>query len=468
MTPTVPASASESEDALLETLLSGVENARATVAAMQALEMTLLSAANAVAEERMARVGDRSAREREMPLRSLAADFAAALRVSDRTMQRQLGDAAAISARLPQSLAALGEARISRGHLRVIAEAAATIDDDAARASYESAVLPVAQRETPGRLRPVARRLAEKAANRTLRERHAEARRSRGVFVRDLDDGMAELSALLPALQAHGIHDRLTQMARIVRDAERSADDARADDARAAAEQSNSAPSGTNEDEQAAATSSSGLDRAETRSVRSMDELRADILMDLALTSVPSACADAGADMPGGLGAIRASVQVTVPVAALRGGDEAGHLTRSGPLDPETARSLAGAVDGWDRIFTDAVTGCVLAVDRYRPTEQMRRALRVRDEHCRFPGCRLAPQRCDIDHTVDHAHGGPTSVANLAHLCRRHHSLKHASAWTVRQREHGELEWTSPLGRLHRDVPERRVIFRASVDPPPF
>ena len=32
-------------------------------------------------------------------------------------------------------------------------------------------------------------------------------------------------------------------------------------------------------------------------------------------------------------------------------------------------------------------TGATLAVDRYRPSAELRRFLRVRDERCRFPGC---------------------------------------------------------------------------------
>ena len=78
--------------------------------------------------------------------------------------------------------------------------------------------------------------------------------------------------------------------------------------------------------------------------------------------------------------------------------------------------------------MTHPVTGAVLAVDRYRPTKDLERALRVRDEHCRFPGCRQPFWRCDVDHSHDAARGGETSERNLAHLCRRHHTLKHATS----------------------------------------
>ena len=105
------------------------------------------------------------------------------------------------------------------------------------------------------------------------------------------------------------------------------------------------------------------------------------------------------------------------------------------------------------------VTGTVLAVDRYRPSDHLKRVLRVRDEHCRFPGCRMPTRRCDIDHTIAAEHDGPTELGNLAHLCRRHHTLKHHSAWRVRQSPDGVLHWTSPTGRSYPDHPARTLAF---------
>ncbi|KAA9133847.1 HNH endonuclease [Microbacterium caowuchunii] len=61
--------------------------------------------------------------------------------------------------------------------------------------------------------------------------------------------------------------------------------------------------------------------------------------------------------------------------------------------------------------------------------------------------------RSDIDHTRDYADGGPTEAGNLAHLCRGHHTLKHATPWKVRQLPHGILEWTSPAGHTYTDHP---------------
>ena len=60
------------------------------------------------------------------------------------------------------------------------------------------------------------------------------------------------------------------------------------------------------------------------------------------------------------------------------------------------------------------------------------KALVLRDQHCRFPGCRRLPLACDAHHLQHWADGGPTSLDNLVLLCRAHHTLIHATPWQVR------------------------------------
>ncbi|WP_268236853.1 HNH endonuclease signature motif containing protein [Tersicoccus solisilvae] len=67
----------------------------------------------------------------------------------------------------------------------------------------------------------------------------------------------------------------------------------------------------------------------------------------------------------------------------------------------------------------------------YRLPAALRRALVVRDGTCRFPGCRRSAVACDVDHVSAWAEGGTTVPGNLAHLCRKHHVLKHHSGWSV-------------------------------------
>jgi Domain of unknown function (DUF222)/HNH endonuclease len=81
----------------------------------------------------------------------------------------------------------------------------------------------------------------------------------------------------------------------------------------------------------------------------------------------------------------------------------------------------------------------------------LRRALQHRDQGCRFPGCGL---RFTQGHHIRHwAAGGPTTLANLVLLCRRHHRSVHEDGFHVERLANGELEFRRPDGRLIPEVP---------------
>ncbi len=61
----------------------------------------------------------------------------------------------------------------------------------------------------------------------------------------------------------------------------------------------------------------------------------------------------------------------------------------------------------------------------------LRRALEVRDRHCRFPGCRVDPSRCEAHHVLEWELGGPTCLSNMVLLCRAHHMLVHEGGWRI-------------------------------------
>ncbi|SDQ96673.1 protein of unknown function, partial [Microbacterium sp. cf332] len=250
---------------------------------------------------------------------------------------------------------------------------------------------------------------------------------------------MSNLVATLPTVIAAGMFDRLTQMGHAVKDA---GADAAAD---------------------------GGAGAVAEPDLRTMDQLRADILGDLVLAGAPAVDPTHGADRSGGLGAIRARVQVAITAETLTGSDEhPAEVVGAGLIDADTARLLAGQTREWDRLFVDPITRTPAEIDTYRPTAAMAKLLKARDQHCRFPGCRLAAIRCEIDHTIDYALGGHTHLANLAHLCQRHHSMKQFTSWRLRQVGGGVLEWTSPGGRIYReDVPLPTVCFMPGSGGPP-
>jgi len=413
-------------------LVAETEAVAAAVAAAQVAEVRLLARAGVLAAQEAS--GQRaSVRQHDMVLRSIAAELGGVLRVTDRTVQQRIGEARELVEGYPATLAAWEAGRITRGHARVIVDAGVVVPLDR-RPSFEAQAIRLCGDDTPHRVRAAVEILAERTAERSFTERHREANEGRRVRVIPGSQGMSSLVATVPTVIADGVLDRLTQQATAIVDARRHAD----------------------------AESGDG-DR------RTMDQVRADVLSDLLLTGAPALDPTAAGDGPGVLGGIRAQVQVVVPVLTLLGADDGPvDLVGRTPVDAETARCLAANAPSLTRVLTDPVDGTVRAVDRYRTPWPQRRFLRARDQHCRFPGCRRSAIRCELDHTIDAARGGPTALWNLAHLCQRHHSMKQFTRWKVRQRSGGMLEWTSPTGRVYReDAPLPVVAFSPSAAPPP-
>jgi 5-methylcytosine-specific restriction endonuclease McrA len=91
--------------------------------------------------------------------------------------------------------------------------------------------------------------------------------------------------------------------------------------------------------------------------------------------------------------------------------------------------------------------GNVLEVGRRTRTipPALRRALLHRDQVCRFPGCGL---RFVQGHHIQHwAQGGPTTLANLVLLCRRHHRAVHEDGFRITREADGTLTFLRPDGR---------------------
>lgn len=134
-------------------------------------------------------------------------------------------------------------------------------------------------------------------------------------------------------------------------------------------------------------------------------------------------------------------VSLIVDADHLERGRHADHL---GILHPDTvARYLCDC--SISRVVADKISGAVSQVlDLGRSTDVVsraqRRALAVRDEGCRYPGCDRPVSWTDAHH-IDHwQHGGPTDLANLVLLCRKHHTLVHRRHLHMKLRPDGVLE----------------------------
>jgi hypothetical protein len=144
-----------------------------------------------------------------------------------------------------------------------------------------------------------------------------------------------------------------------------------------------------------------------------------------------------------------------VSAEALRDLSGSAELDHAGPVPVEVAR----------RIACDAAIVRVLTAGGSEPLElgratrvpsaAQRRAVILRDRHCRFPGCDRPPAWGDVHHVLHWPDGGPTDLGNLLLLCRRHHVLCHARGGFRLALEDGRPVFRRPDGSVLEDVSER-------------
>ena len=92
---------------------------------------------------------------------------------------------------------------------------------------------------------------------------------------------------------------------------------------------------------------------------------------------------------------------------------------------------------------------------RRRPGAELDRWIRVRDRHCVAPWCRRPAHKADLDHTLAHARGGPTSSWNLGAWCTHDHRAKHHAGWTVHQPRPGRFVIRTRAGITYTRHPKR-------------
>jgi hypothetical protein len=149
----------------------------------------------------------------------------------------------------------------------------------------------------------------------------------------------------------------------------------------------------------------------------------------------------------------RYQVVVHVDADVLAGTDQPGQsVLEEGPhVSAETSRRLA--CDASRVVMRHDGEGRVVEVGARTRTvpPALRRALHYRDGSCRFPGCHV---RVSEAHHVRHwAQGGPTTLSNLALLCRRHHRAVHEEGYRIERQSDGALRFRRPDGRPLPEVP---------------
>jgi hypothetical protein len=125
------------------------------------------------------------------------------LRLSPGGAAWRVGEARQLVEEFPATFAALQAGAISLVKARIIAEGCADLDA-AAAAVVEQKVLPRAPGQTNGQLRAAVRRAVLRVDGEAALRRRERKRRERGVVLYPERDGMATLSATLPAAEAVG------------------------------------------------------------------------------------------------------------------------------------------------------------------------------------------------------------------------------------------------------------------------
>jgi 5-methylcytosine-specific restriction endonuclease McrA len=154
----------------------------------------------------------------------------------------------------------------------------------------------------------------------------------------------------------------------------------------------------------------------------------------------------------------RYQVVVHVDATALADPDQPGQsvLEDGAHVPAETARRLA--CDASRVVMRHDDEGRVVEIGARTRTipPALRRALLHRDHGCRFPGCGLPFGQ---GHHLRHwAQGGPTTLSNLAMLCRRHHRAVHEEGFDVDRQPDGALRFRWPDGRYLPDVPPPSAV----------
>ena len=332
-----------------------------------------------------------------------AAEIGAALRLTRRAADVELTFALDLERRLPATWHLLASGAIDLRRAKTIDYATTHLDDTAARRVDEQMAVE-APRLTSGQLRARIAKLCIDVDPDQAQRRYDQALTDRRVVAEPTVDGTANLLGLdLAPHRVAAATRRINHLARSLRI---------------------------------------------VGEERTMDQLRADVLLDLLNGTNPTK--DPKRTGSNGQGVVDIQVDLATLTELV---ESPGELAGYGPVIADIARQIAAEqINGqWRYTITHPDTRQVVAngTTRRRPTATQRRYVQARHRTCGFPGCRNPAVDCDLDHRIRYTDGGPTTVGNLGPLCRHHHVIYHRHHWTYQPIAGGDYQWTSPLGHTY-------------------
>jgi hypothetical protein len=163
---------------------------------------------------------------------------------------------------------------------------------------------------------------------------------------------------------------------------------------------------------------------------RTRDTRMADALVDLSMRALDN-----------GLVPQRAHLQVTASLETLLGlpGAPGADMEFSLPISAKAVERLA-----CDCAVTRIILGSdstVIDVGRAKRTISgpQRKALKVRDGGCTWPGCDRPVSMTEGHHLMHWIHNGPGDMPNLTLLCYRHHWMVHEGGWQIVRTDDGRM-----------------------------
>ena len=393
-------------------------------------------------------------------------EIATTLNVAPVTAQSRIDVARVLTQHLPATCSALANGEISSAQATVIAKESATllrrgIDPDQLK-YLESTAIAYAEFHTPAQVTNKVRSIVAKMEPVEFEVAVAQASEGRRVTFTPQPYGMAQIMALLPAVEAQTIWLAIDKLARANKDKNsvveltRPLTESKSDPVseyisssrpRSMSESklqstSSSTPSST------PSSNSESLPQFISENIEplTLDQLRADALAAIAEKFLAESTEE---NLAHGR---PVTLNLTLDLPTFLGlSENPGVLAGYGEIPASAARLLASDAK-WRRFITDPVTGNLLDYGRltYQPPQPLVDFIVARDRRCRFPGCRQPARVCDIDHAVPWEEGGSTSRENLGLLCRRHHRMKTHGGWRLTSFEDGSCEWKSPEGNTFK------------------
>jgi hypothetical protein len=315
-------------------------------------------------------------------------EVAMATKASEPALARTQETAAALATH-PALAELFRRGEIDLARFTAVRERTCHLADPAQVADVDQALAEVAAGLTRTQLCRKATSLVAKADPDGYEQRCHKAKADRRVELSALPDGMAKLTWVLPAAEAHQLFQQICADAKSL-----------------------------------------------PKDDRTTDQKRSDVLLDRLL---------------GERTGWNVRTFVTISMETLMGlTNDPGHLAGYGPISADAARELAMHGPFRGLLLDEYRQISAISAETYRPTVLMKEVNLARSAGtCTAPGCTRPVQ--EHDHITPWP-AGNTEPANLQGFCAYHHHRKHDN-YTVTRDSDGVSHWTTPAGRHHTTHP---------------